>query len=328
MVGPHFPQAQWDATWDGFVEKCLALDFTKGDDVNKAWTLFNTALQEEGGPSHGIQQRPGKELVFQTMPVHDLFKRRALQRSQQASGWTKLRRVAMEMDTLLGQRKIWRHKEPGRFEDELVQGMLDFEATMVKEILVCLRLLVSATHKVLEEEVPEMQARIRKDGWEIGISPATRTPAGGVSAGTAIAWKPHLDVAAPMVHIWPGRLSMITMRFARIGEVDILAMYGPVGDTATLRNVFQAAHSALTNRPFIIGGDFNASRQEVNDILFDLHLDWQTHVPADPTCFTAGMPSCIDFFVTGGVVTECMTKPVVVQAVEVPTHKPVEVATR
>ena len=114
------------------------------------------------------------------------------------------------------------------------------------------------------------------------------TEKGGVSAGTAILWQRHLEVAwAPKTWIG-GRLIEVAFRTAAFGTVVLYSVYGWTGTGWKEEN--QSLYNELCRavlqhgKPYLVGGDHN---MQVQDFLGNIQRHLKTAmavVPNENTC--------------------------------------------
>ena len=167
-------------------------------------------------------------------------------------------------------------------------------------------------HHAGAEQLADLQAQVRKDGWRIAASHATQTAAGGWSAGVGICTPAHVaagvDGALGAVDCSPvgspGRVAALWIQQVAPGGIVLLSCYlhdvehGSVRNAELLARALEVARSSCC--PWIIGLD---GQEEPCDLLrwaapmIDrangtlVHPDAPTHVPG------AGVSRCMDYFI-------------------------------
>jgi exonuclease III len=141
--------------------------------------------------------------------------------------------------------------------------------------------------------------KLLKMGFKSTVAGARVTEKNGRSGGVAIAWRGHLNVTSPLV-LHPHRAVSVDLHTHGAGDINLVCVYGDVLGTwkaqAELwRSVSRAA--ARSGKPFIWGGDWNASVPEVQEVIGSLNIPGTTVAPLRSTCVTPCGGSVIDFFV-------------------------------
>ena len=161
-------------------------------------------------------------------------------------------------------------------------------------------LLLQETKLVGEDRLQAARDWCWARGYAVHFGEARMTEKGGVSAGTAILWQRHLEVAwAPKT--WTGgRLIEVAFRTAAFGTVVFYSVYGwtGVGWGQANQQLYGLLCKAVLQhgKPYLVGGDHN---MEVQDFFWAIQKQLKQAVavvPSKPTCWSAGTGSCIDFF--------------------------------
>ncbi len=114
----------------------------------------------------------------------------------------------------------------------------------------------------------------------------------------AIAWK--ADRRANIFNnIVPARASGALVSISEVGDIMLIAVYGYDGNLAETKTMMRSVTQFLSTirKPFVIGGDFNASPEAITSVLHELNFPATVMAPTGTTCQSPQYASCIDFFV-------------------------------
>ncbi len=167
--------------------------------------------------------------------------------------------------------------------------------------------------------------KLLKMGFKSTVAGARVTEKNGRSGGVAIAWRGHLNVTSPLV-LHPHRAVSVDLHTHGAGDINLVCVYGDVLGTwkaqADLwRSVSRAA--ARSGKPFIWGGDWNASVPEVQEVIGSLNIPGTLVSPLRSTCVTPCGGSVIDFFVVHDKLRECSSEAEVYKEGYTAPHRPV-----
>ena len=115
----------------------------------------------------------------------------------------------------------------------------------------------------------------------------------------AIAWRGNLNITSPQI-VFPHRAVSVELHTHDAGDVQLVCVYGDVIGTWKAQSAMWKAVSksaAASGKPFIWGGDWDASNPEVQDILGSMNIPAVIMAPQRATCVTRSGGSVIDFFV-------------------------------
>ena len=143
--------------------------------------------------------------------------------------------------------------------------------------------------------------------WRASVQPCGFGPAGGPSAGTAVGVRQHIGLGLPSFgHAFNGsprfqlrKMGAICKGGLHIGSAYLQDVVGPT-DPANLAILDEIAGCLNVLRgPWVIGGDFNMSPEELASTGFLTLVGGVIHAPEDSTC---GVKS-FDFF----IVSQCLS---------------------
>ena len=122
----------------------------------------------------------------------------------------------------------------------------------------------------------------------------------------------------------------ILVHSSQMGQILCVSVYGHVSDLNATKEMLRliAMCVARCGKPFVSGGDFNASPESIADIMHELNVPCHTMAPFGTTCQATSHASCIDFFVVhpkGWLL--CNTPQRVLQGIISP-HDPVQLSLR
>ena len=161
-------------------------------------------------------------------------------------------------------------------------------------------LLLQETKLVGEDRIKAARDWCWARGYAVHFGEAKVTEKGGTSAGIAILWQRHLEVAWEPKAWAGGRLVEVAFRTAAFGTVVLYSVYGwtGVGWGQANQQLYGLLCKAVLQhgKPYLVGGDHN---MEVHDFFWDIQKKLKqvvAVVPSKPTCWSSGTGSCIDFF--------------------------------
>ena len=161
-----------------------------------------------------------------------------------------------------------------------------------------------------KEKVREANAWCLARGFSSHFCEAVATDKGGVSAGTAILWRRHLEVAACPATWADGRLIEVAFRSADLGFFFCYSVYGWTGvgwkdqNVALYHNLCQTILNH--GKPYLVGGDHNMQVQDFFGHIKEQLKGATAVVPARPTWWVAGLGSTIDFFFGEGKLCQAL----------------------
>jgi hypothetical protein len=185
------------------------------------------------------------------------------------------------------------------------------------------------THTLTGEgdtNIDRAKEKLKKQGYRSEFSAASHTIKGGTSGGVAIAWRCDRE-AHSVKEITPGRALSVTIT-STIGQIIFVSIYGYVNDTGLTKDLLKAITTYLcqNGKPFIIGGDFNASPEQISSHMHDLNVPCHVVTPAGTTCQSTGYANCIDYFVVHPKVKALCNQPSCIMQGKIAPHDPVQVA--
>ena len=203
-------------------------------------------------------------------------------------------------------------------------ALKDTMATLSKQVAVA---MLQET-KADEGKREELANELLRTGWASSWAPAAATAKHGKSAGVALCWRKHLDLAAEPEVVVPHRAIMAPLRFSTVGTIGFYSLYGVTGSSTDgdtgeiLREVLK--HIRSKRQPALIGGDFNTSWQDVRQWAEQMETGWQVFAPELPTHYGHCAASTIDFFAASGDAALLLgARPTVQLVAPTAPHRPV-----
>ena len=98
--------------------------------------------------------------------------------------------------------------------------------------------------------------------------------------------------------IFPHRAISVDLHTHSAGDIKLVCVYGDVVGTWKARAPMWRALSksaAASGKPFVWGGDWNTTEDEVKEIIGSMNLPGVSSVPLRSTCVTQGGGSVIVF---------------------------------
>ena len=181
-------------------------------------------------------------------------------------------------------------------------------------------------HKLAQPKVEQAKTWLKTQGWESSISPSIVTSKRGISAGTAILWRPHLQVTkvvADCPGAKEGRATCIHLRAATVGNMALVSIYGYTGQEHRTLALLEAIADATVGTPYLIMGDLNLPQATT--------AAWALTQPHrvkilnfGSTCFTAAGASDIDHGIISAIGAH-LVKEVGTLDTSLATHRPISV---
>ena len=106
------------------------------------------------------------------------------------------------------------------------------------------------------------------------VAAAKGADKGGRSGGVDIVWRGHLNVTSPQI-VHPHRAVSVELHTHDAGDLLITCVYGDVAGSWKAQAPMWKSISKATARsgkPFLWGGDWNASPAEVQEILASMNI--------------------------------------------------------
>ena len=193
-----------------------------------------------------------------------------------------------------------------------------------KESIECGRydLLLLAEHRQRGQGVHDMKKDLQRMGYRAVVGEAQRTEADSTSGGTMIVFRRQFWVngfgtkageqeeQVASWHFATSRWTLATLRLKGptivIGAVYLVTGIGPVGENLqVLRELGEAL--ATIGRPFLVGGDWNMSPEELESTGFLLQCRALALKQAgvSSTCSLGKAGRVLDYFVASQVVMGC-----------------------
>ncbi len=129
------------------------------------------------------------------------------------------------------------------------------------------------------------------------MAPGRATEKGGKSGGVAIAWRGGLNITSPQI-VCPHRAVSVEVHTHNAGDIQLYCVYGDAqGTWKSQKAMWQAisAEAAVSGKPFIWGGDWNANSLEVQEIVSSLNIPAGNRAPDRSTCVTVTGGSIVEF---------------------------------
>ncbi len=196
-------------------------------------------------------------------------------------------------------------------------------------------LLLIQEHKLGEERMEAAIVWLRRRGWHAIMAPAKRGPNGGWSAGVAILAKSHLGISLPAVGsevVCPAHV--VAARVEAPGCRPFLAVsaYLQDGDGLGKTNMGMIQRIGLCiaaqgeDVPFVIGGDFQATPQQLATTGCAGQMGAVIVASADPrgTCRTHNSSREIDYYVVSAGMSAGIATVATVPRSGLRTHCPVK----
>ena len=180
--------------------------------------------------------------------------------------------------------------------------------------------LLNQEHHTGEDRIADLQAQLKRDGWRMAAAHATRTEAGGWSAGVAVCTPAHVaaglnkgmqvDCSPPRS---PGRVAAIWLQQVAPGGIMVVSCYLHDVEHGSARNVDllikALSVAADSGCPWVLGLD---AQEEPEDF-----LKWAAPViercngviaaPSAPTHYPGvGQARCIDYFIVDKFIAEAV----------------------
>ncbi len=191
-------------------------------------------------------------------------------------------------------------------------------------------------HKVMYQQVDEMIAWLRVRGWNALVAEAEEGPNGGPSAGVAIIARAHVGLSLPPVGteaVVPARVVAAKVEAPGTRPFVALSAYLHDGEGLSSRNLnvlktvgnFLAAQGQEV--PFVLGGDFQSTPQEIAETGFAQEANAVLVASGDPTgtCRTGRTAREIDFFYTSSGMACGVDSVDTVPRTGIKTHIPVAI---
>jgi hypothetical protein len=141
---------------------------------------------------------------------------------------------------------------------------------------------------VRECPVEGFRDKLLKLGFKSAVAAGKVTDKNGRSGGVAIAWRGHLNVTSPSV-VYPHRAVSVDLHTHGVGDINLVCVYGDVlGTWAAQADLWRSVSKAAarSGKPFVWGGDWNASVPEVREILGSMNIPGTIAAPLRSTCVT------------------------------------------
>ncbi len=166
----------------------------------------------------------------------------------------------------------------GRRADPELQEIVTFNGSGKPQCLAALAILaaerksvaavVLQEHHAQRQDVPDLQAAARAEGWKLAAAEAAEGAGGGASAGVAVAVPSHRPWGCPHGQRWdysprgsPGRLAAMWVQSTTGSGILVISVYWWTNEGASPRNValLEAALSLALSfgSLWVIAGDFN-----------------------------------------------------------------------
>ena len=180
--------------------------------------------------------------------------------------------------------------------------------------------LLNHEHQTGEDRIADLQAQLKREGWRMAAAHATRTEAGGWSAGVAVCTPAHVaagldegmkvDCSPPRS---PGRVAAVWLQQVAPGGIMVVSCYLHDVEHGSARNVelLLRALAVASNSgcPWVLGLD---AQEEPDDF-----LKWAAPVvekcsgvivaPHEPTHYPGvGRAKCMDYFVVDRFIAQAV----------------------
>ena len=141
------------------------------------------------------------------------------------------------------------------------------------------------------DDIASAEDAMANKGWRGRITPCNNGPAGGPSAGTTVMARRHIGLSHPPSGPLDGggrvqlqQVSAVCKGGLHLGSIYLTDLIGPSAppNLAVLDTL--AAALALVKGPWLIGGDFNCTPEELAQTGFLDLVQGVAHYPDDATC--------------------------------------------
>ena len=155
-----------------------------------------------------------------------------------------------------------------------------------------------------EDEIAEWQKALQWLGFKSEVAPCFEGVKGNKktrSSGVAMVWKPWIDIIVKPEVLVEARLQFTAIKHTKFGAFYLYNVYAPQGGTLKCQALYDviARHVEGHGKPFVITGDHNNKREEVQHMWKESEAkrDMVVIDTKEPTCKTANGDSTVDFFV-------------------------------
>ncbi len=157
---------------------------------------------------------------------------------------------------------------------------------------------------VAEHRLPDERRRARaqnsieKFGWKGFFTESAVGEKGGTSSGVALLWRNYMHLSDVGLHVNTPRALSASVEISRLGQVEMLSVYGWVDDQHKTLALLEVEKLRLlaSGRPWVIFGDFNIPAEAMRQWLREVG-NWGAVIDAGPSCYSGEIPSAIDFFI-------------------------------
>ena len=166
-------------------------------------------------------------------------------------------------------------------------------------------------HHAAAEQLPDLQAQIRAQGWKLHAAKANTTFKGSRSAGVGVCTPSWVAAGASSGASVdrsptdsPGRVASLWLQQVVLGGVCLVSCYLYVGEGSSNRNIELLSHALRTAKlsgcPWVLGLDAQQEPQELLAWAAPMidRAEGGVFAPSEPTHYPGvGQCRCLDFFI-------------------------------
>ena len=203
------------------------------------------------------------------------------------------------------------------------------------------KVILNQEHQAAGPQFVDLQHDASRVGWKVQGAQAKCTPKGGRSAGTAVACRKPVgmgDIHGSFDHSpssSPGRVSAAWLQVGPPTGVVVVSVYLHTNECMTVRNRSLLTHAVAlatgTGSPWIVGGDFNMTPDEVGEGASNLLEKANAYIVATgrPTHHPgSGLPRTLDFVICSSLMRPWIEKVYIDDGINLAPHRAVGVTVR
>ena len=169
-------------------------------------------------------------------------------------------------------------------------------------------------HRMDEKALELFTAFCRKNQFLVAAAPAFGRGK-RAKTGVLILYKSHLTRVGNPVVLYRARAVSVVIKFAKIGAVEFVSAYGKSGRDirpGSINDKLQfaiAEHLDKSNKPYIVGGDFNLTPHQLQGWMHNAGVKGQIQATSLPTFITSKVQSTIDYYVHCNTIAMLLGEP-------------------
>jgi hypothetical protein len=144
-------------------------------------------------------------------------------------------------------------------------------------LVACNRIVFIQEHHLLGSKLQAAMQQLARQGIKAWLSEANPTPKLGTSGGVGVLWGPGTHLIGHPKTLVRGRATAAIFDIPLLEHIMCVTVYGNSYSAENTISIVEqvVAHCQGAHLPYIIGGDFNLSPEELHSRLCDTPLSHQ-----------------------------------------------------